>query len=132
MTMRLRRGRAISWRRSTHPPLLFETLRERVPLSCRFFILGFPQNKNAAPLAEPFRRKRRGFITRFGLVGLDWREYVVSDKGLCRPTDLAVSRGNPSKARERLGWVTKHQIADIVSLMVILASSKYMKIFSLK
>jgi GDPmannose 4,6-dehydratase len=38
----------------------------------------------------------------------------VSDKGLRRPTDLAVSRGNPSKARERLGWVAKHQIADIV------------------
>jgi GDPmannose 4,6-dehydratase len=39
----------------------------------------------------------------FRLVGLDWREYVVSDKGLCRPTDIAVSRGNPAKARERLG-----------------------------
>jgi GDPmannose 4,6-dehydratase len=34
-------------------------------------------------------------------VGLDWREDVVSDKGLCRPTDLAVSQGNPAKARER-------------------------------
>ncbi len=32
----------------------------------------------------------------FVLVGLDWREYVVSDKGLRRPTDLAVSRGNPA------------------------------------
>jgi GDP-D-mannose dehydratase len=52
--------------------------------------------------------------------------------GLCRPTDLAVSQGNPAKAIERLGWVTKHQIADIVSLMVISASSKYMKIFSSK
>ena len=41
-------------------------------------------------------------------MGLDWREYVVSDKGLRRPTDLAVSRGNPSKAMERLGWVAKH------------------------
>jgi hypothetical protein len=29
----------------------------------------------------------------------------ASDKGLRRPTDLAVSRGNPSKAIERLGWV---------------------------
>jgi GDPmannose 4,6-dehydratase len=54
----------------------------------------------------------------FRLVGLDWREYVVSDKGLCRPTDLAVSRGNPTKAIERLGWVAKHQIADIVRLMI--------------
>jgi GDPmannose 4,6-dehydratase len=74
------------------------------------------------------------------LVGLDWREYVVSDRGLRRPTDLAVSRGNPRKeilvprgyANERLGWVAKHKIADIVSLMVISASSKYMKIFSSK
>jgi GDPmannose 4,6-dehydratase len=54
----------------------------------------------------------------FRLVGLDWREYVVSDKGLCRPTDIAVSRGNPSKAMERLGWVAKHKIADIVRLMI--------------
>jgi GDPmannose 4,6-dehydratase len=55
---------------------------------------------------------------RLVLVGLDWREDLVSDKGLCRPTDLAVSRGNPSQARERLGWVAKHQIADIVGLMI--------------
>ena len=54
----------------------------------------------------------------FGLVGLDWREYVVSDKGLCRPTDIAVSRGNPAKAMEKLGWVAKHKIADIVGLMI--------------
>jgi GDPmannose 4,6-dehydratase len=54
----------------------------------------------------------------FRLVGLDWREYVVSDQGLRRPTDLAVSRGNPAKAMERLGWVAKHKIADIVRLMV--------------
>jgi GDPmannose 4,6-dehydratase len=54
----------------------------------------------------------------FRLVGFDWREYVVSDQGLCRPTDLAVSRGNPSKAREKLGWVAKYKIADIVRLMI--------------
>ena len=70
----------------------------------------------------------------FGLVGLDWREYVVSDEGLRRPTDLAVSRGNPAKAilvpfakrlpvqrgyaNERFGWVAKHKIADIVRLMI--------------
>jgi GDPmannose 4,6-dehydratase len=54
----------------------------------------------------------------FRLVGLDWREYVVSDKGLRRPTDIAVSRGNPSKEIEWLVWVAKHQIADIVRLMI--------------
>ena len=82
--------RVISWRRSTHPPNSFG---------------------KASPTGTP---PWRGFVTRFRLVGLDWREDVVSDRGLCRPTDLAVSRGNPSKARERLGWVAKHKIADIV------------------
>jgi hypothetical protein len=59
----------------------------------------------------------------------------ASDKGLRRPTDLAVSRGNPAKAilvpfakrlpaqrgyaNERLGWVAKHKIADIVRLMIL-------------
>ena len=58
----------------------------------------------------------------------------ASDKGLRRPTDLAVSRGNAAKAilvprgyckskrsataNERLGWVAKHKIADIVRLMI--------------
>ncbi len=37
----------------------------------------------------------------FRLVDLDWREYVISDKDLRRPTDLAVSRGNPTKARSK-------------------------------
>jgi GDPmannose 4,6-dehydratase len=54
----------------------------------------------------------------FRLVDLDWREYVISDKDLRRPTDLAVSRGNPTKAMEKLGWVAKHKIADIVRLMM--------------
>ena len=54
----------------------------------------------------------------FRLVGLDWREYVISDKDLRRPTDIAVSRGNPQKALAKLGWVAKHKIADIVRLMI--------------
>jgi GDPmannose 4,6-dehydratase len=54
----------------------------------------------------------------FRLVDLDWREYVVSDKELRRPTDIAISRGNPNKAKQKLGWEATHQIADIVRLMM--------------
>ena len=54
----------------------------------------------------------------FRLVGLDWRDYVISDKELRRPTDIAVSRGSPKKAREKLGWEAKHKIADIVRMMI--------------
>ena len=54
----------------------------------------------------------------FRLVNLDWRDYVISDKELCRPTDIAISRGAPHKAREKLGWEAQHKIADIVRLMM--------------
>ena len=54
----------------------------------------------------------------FRLVDLDWRDYVISDKDLRRPTDIAVSRGNPQKAREQLGWQAQHKIADIVRMMI--------------
>jgi GDPmannose 4,6-dehydratase len=60
----------------------------------------------------------------FRLVGLDWQEYVISDKELRRPTDLAISRGNPTKAMEQLGWVAKHKIVDIVRLMLAARNEK--------
>jgi GDPmannose 4,6-dehydratase len=54
----------------------------------------------------------------FSLVGLNWRDCVISDNNLCRPTDIAISRGNPKKAKEYLGWEAKHKINDIIRLMI--------------
>jgi GDPmannose 4,6-dehydratase len=60
----------------------------------------------------------------FKLVGLDWRDCVISDPGLKRPTDIAVSRGDPKKAKESLGWEAKHKINDIVRLMIDARANK--------
>jgi GDPmannose 4,6-dehydratase len=54
----------------------------------------------------------------FNYVGLNWHDYVVTDKSLYRPTDLAVSRGNPAKAIEKLGWQAKYKMPDVVRMMV--------------
>ncbi len=54
----------------------------------------------------------------FNCVGLDWQDYVVTDANLLRPTDLAVSKGNPTKAREQLGWQARYKMPDIVRMMV--------------
>ncbi len=54
----------------------------------------------------------------FACVGLDWREYVVIDASLLRPTELAVGRGNPAKAREKLGWQAQYKMQDVVRMMV--------------
>jgi GDPmannose 4,6-dehydratase len=64
----------------------------------------------------------------FRLVNLDWQEYVISDKELRRPTDIAISRGNPHKAKSQLGWEAKHKIADIVRLMIAARADRDLEI----
>lgn len=54
----------------------------------------------------------------FACVGLDWQEHVVSDASLLRPTDIAVGRANPGKAKEKLGWQARHKLKEVVQMMV--------------
>lgn len=56
--------------------------------------------------------------TAFACLGLSWRDYLVTDTELMRPTDLMIGRGNPAKANEQLGWVAKHKMRDIIAMMV--------------
>ena len=56
--------------------------------------------------------------TAFATVGLNWQDHVISDRSLLRPTDLAISRGNPNKAKEKLGWQAQYKMTDIVRMMV--------------
>ena len=44
----------------------------------------------------------------FARVGLDYRDYVVSDPGFYRPAEVNVLRGDASRARRVLGW--RHSI----------------------
>lgn len=54
----------------------------------------------------------------FRCVGLDWRDHVDVDPSLLRPTDIAVGRANPDKARVELGWEARHRMDDVVRMMV--------------
>ena len=40
----------------------------------------------------------------FGCVGLDWQKYVVVDPALYRPAEVDLLVGDPSKAKQVLGW----------------------------
>jgi GDPmannose 4,6-dehydratase len=40
----------------------------------------------------------------FGLVGLAWQDYVEVDKAYFRPAEVDNLRGDPGKARAKLGW----------------------------
>lgn len=54
----------------------------------------------------------------FSAVHLNWRDHVVLDPGLLRPTDLAAGRGNTAKAGAKLKWQARHRMHDVVRLMV--------------
>ncbi|WP_020508162.1 GDP-mannose 4,6-dehydratase [Lamprocystis purpurea] len=54
----------------------------------------------------------------FGAVGLAWQDYVDEDTELYRPTDLLVSRADPSKAFAELGWKVTYGLDDIVNRMI--------------
>ncbi|BBD60743.1 GDP-D-mannose dehydratase [Nostoc sp. HK-01] len=54
----------------------------------------------------------------FACVGLDWQEYVTTDSSLLRPTDIVVGRGNPAKAKEKLGWQAQYTMKDVVRMMI--------------
>lgn len=59
----------------------------------------------------------------FRLHGLDWREHVEISSEFLRPTDILVGCANPSRARERLGWVAKSGMPDVVRMMAELPAN---------
>ncbi|KAB0518345.1 GDP-mannose 4,6-dehydratase [Pseudomonas extremorientalis] len=54
----------------------------------------------------------------FLCLDLDWKDHVVVDAEFLRPTDLLVSRADPSKAERQLGWKARYKVADVVKRML--------------
>jgi GDPmannose 4,6-dehydratase len=54
----------------------------------------------------------------FDRVGLDYRDHVVIDERFFRPAEVDLLVGDPSKAREKLGWVPETTFEQLVNMMV--------------
>lgn len=54
----------------------------------------------------------------FELLELNWKDHVVVDELLLRPTDISVGLANPGKAKKVLNWEAKVEIHDIIKLML--------------
>ncbi len=54
----------------------------------------------------------------FACAGVSWRDHVISDPSLLRPSEINVSRGDSSKALKQLGWKAKYKMHDVVKMMV--------------
>jgi GDPmannose 4,6-dehydratase len=55
----------------------------------------------------------------FRRVGINnWRDYIVIDPALLRPAEVDLLIGDPTKAKEKLGWEPKVTFEGLVKLMV--------------
>ena len=55
----------------------------------------------------------------FRRVGINnWRDYIVIDPALLRPAEVDLLIGDPTKAKEKLGWEPKVTFEGLVNLMV--------------
>lgn len=54
----------------------------------------------------------------FSRVGLDYEKYVVIDPKFYRPAEVDLLLGDPSKAKEKLGWTAKTSLEDLINMMV--------------
>ena len=54
----------------------------------------------------------------FAAASLDWRRHVEVDRRYFRPTEIDVSRGDATKAREVLGWKPRVTFSDLIKMMV--------------
>jgi len=68
----------------------------------------------------------RTFISvAFAALGLDWEKHTESNPALFRPSDIMAVESCPSKAEEKLGWVAKYKMSDVVRMMVEVETSDY-------
>lgn len=56
--------------------------------------------------------------------GLDWREHVDISRDFYRPSDIAYSAGDPSRAARKLDWVASVKMREVVARMSDAAKGK--------
>ncbi|WP_145139922.1 GDP-mannose 4,6-dehydratase [Roseomonas gilardii] len=54
----------------------------------------------------------------FGHVGLDYEEFVKVDPAFLRPAEVDLLLGDPSKAKEKLGWTPEISLEEMIKEMV--------------
>jgi GDPmannose 4,6-dehydratase len=61
----------------------------------------------------------RDFLeTAFDIVELDFRDFLVIDDSLYRPSEVNVLQGDASKARKKLGWQPTMSFHELIREMV--------------
>lgn len=70
------------------------------------------------------------FVERaFAWFGLDWKNHVRLNERLRRPSDIALSQGNPAKAARLLGWQAKTDLDTVIDRMCTAVAKRDLSYF---
>ncbi len=70
-------------------------------------------------IATGRRKSVRDFLdATFGQLDLDWRDHVEIDSRYLRPSEVDLLVGDPSRAKEKLGWEPQVGFEELVRMMV--------------
>jgi len=61
---------------------------------------------------------RRLLEVAFLRAGLNYKDFVTTDKSLWRPAEVDILRGDPAKAKKILGWKPRTTFEELIELMV--------------
>lgn len=53
----------------------------------------------------------------FGLLDLDWKQYVAYDERYERPSEVELLIGDPTKLKRQIGWEPKIKFQELVKIM---------------
>jgi GDPmannose 4,6-dehydratase len=63
----------------------------------------------------------------FSVIGIsDWKPYVKQNPVFMRPAELFYLKGDPSKAKEKLGWEPKTTFKELIKIMVDADMDRYL------
>jgi GDPmannose 4,6-dehydratase len=54
----------------------------------------------------------------FSHIGLNYEDYLKIDPKFYRPAEVDILLGNPSKAKEKLGWQPRTSLEELITMMV--------------
>jgi GDPmannose 4,6-dehydratase len=57
-------------------------------------------------------------IKTFNYFGLNYENYLVVNEVLFRPTDIIISKADPTKAKNKLKWEAKTNVDGVIKYMI--------------
>ncbi len=68
------------------------------------------------------------FVERtFARLGMDWRDHVDTDSRLLRPSEAAISAGNPRRAEQLLSWRAQVRVDGVIERLIAHAQGRPME-----